>query len=169
MSTPEPGREDGDRAGQPSGAAVEVPAGPLTHLAVGLAVTALGLATLVGALDLGVGSAARPGSGMWPLLIGLALALLGVALSIRAAITDDAERFTRTSALVVAGLATMLGFVAVIGTVGFELPSLALMALWLRGLGGETWRSTALISVVTVVVLYALFVGALAVPIPHLF
>nr|WP_269328306.1 tripartite tricarboxylate transporter TctB family protein [Kineosporia mesophila] len=132
-------------------------------------VVVLGAGTVAGALSLGVGSASRPAPGSWPFLIGCALVVLGLAQAVTGRATDDAERFVPTSGLVAAGLVSMLGFAAVIGTIGFELPSLALMAFWLRVLGHETWRSTAVISLGTVLALYLLFVAALAVPIPHLF
>nr|WP_269329991.1 tripartite tricarboxylate transporter TctB family protein [Kineosporia babensis] len=134
-----------------------------------MAVVALGLAALAGALSLGIGTPERPGSGTWPLLIGIGLVGLGIALALRFRQDSDAEAFTRNSAVVAAGLGTMIVFVAVIETIGFELPSLALMLVWLRFFGHESWRSTAIVSVGAVVAFYLIFVAALAVPIPHLF
>ena len=43
-----------------------------------------------------------------------------------------------------------------------------LCAVWLRFLGGESWRSTALVSVGTVTVFYFLFLYGLSIPLPHL-
>jgi hypothetical protein len=143
-------------------------AGPTTNLAVALGVIALGAAVLAGAIALGPGTPAEPDSGTWPLLIGLLLTALGVALALRFRQEQDAEVFTRNSGLVLAGLGTMVVFVAAIETVGFELPSLALMAVWLRFFGHESLRSTALISVLATAGLYLIFVAALDVPIPHL-
>lgn len=40
--------------------------------------------------------------------------------------------------------------------------------IWLRFLGGESWRSTAVISVVTTIVFYLLFLYGLRIPLPHL-
>lgn len=144
------------------------PAGPVTNLVISLMVVALGLAVLAGSLHLGVGTPKRPDSGTWPLVIGLALVMLGGALAVRFRQEQDAEVFTRNSALVAAGLGTMLVFVAVIETVGFELPSFALMAVWLRFFGHESLRVTALVSLGAVVAFYLIFVAALDVPIPHL-
>ncbi|MBT0771680.1 tripartite tricarboxylate transporter TctB family protein [Kineosporia sp. J2-2] len=144
------------------------PAGPLTGLALAVGVTALGVATVIGSLALGAGTPARPDSGTWPLLVGLALCALGAVLAVRFRRPDGAEAFTRASWPVAAGLATTAGFVSVIGTIGFEVPSFALMVFWLRVLGRESWRSTLLVAPAAVAALYLVFVAALAVPIPHL-
>ncbi|WP_418606236.1 hypothetical protein [Georgenia sp. SUBG003] len=50
-----------------------------------------------------------------------------------------------------------------------RLPALLLTFFWLRFLGREGWRTSVLVSVGVVAAFYAIFVGALGVPIPHLF
>jgi len=145
------------------------PAGRTTNLVVATLVTALGAAALVGSLSLGAGSARTPGSGTWPLVLSLLLIGLGVGLAVTARSTTDAERFSRSSLLVLVGLATMVGFVALIGTIGFEIPAALLAFVWLRFLGGEGWRLSVLISLGLVAAFYLIFVAALSVPIPHLF
>ena len=145
------------------------PAGVVTNVVVAAAVVVLGAAALLGSLALGAGSARTPATGTWPLLISAALLALGVALVVTARSTADAERFTRSSWLVLAGLATMVGFVAVIETIGFEIPAALLAFVWLRFLGRESWRSSILTTLGVVVAFYLVFVAALSVPIPHLF
>lgn len=145
------------------------PAGPTTNLVVATLVVALGAAALVGSLSLGVGSARTPGPGTWPLILSLLIVVLGLGLAVTARSTTDAERFSRSSLLVVAGLATMVVFVALIGTIGFEIPAALLAFVWLRFLGGEGWRLSVLTSLGLVVAFYLIFVAALSVPIPHLF
>ena len=145
------------------------PAGVPTNLVVAALVVALGAAALVGSLSLGAGSASDPGSGTWPLILSLMLVVLGVGLAVTARTTSDAERFSRSSWLVVAGLATMVVFVALIGTIGFEIPAALLAFVWLRFLGGEGWRLSVVTSLGLVVAFYLIFVAALSVPIPHLF
>ncbi len=145
------------------------PAGPITNVIVALAVVALGAAALVGSLSLGAGSAGNPGSGTWPMIISILLVVLGLGLLLGARNTSDAERFSRSSWLVLAGLATMVFFVAVIGVIGFEIPAALLAFVWLRFLGGEGWRSSIVTSLGVVVAFYLIFVAALSVPIPHLF
>jgi hypothetical protein len=145
------------------------PAGPVTNLVIAIVVIALGAATVIGSLALGAGSAAEPGTGTWPLLIGIALVALGVGLLFTARSPSDAERFTGASWLVLAGVATMIVFVALISVIGFEIPAALLAFVWLRFLGHESWRASVLTSLGLVVAFYLVFVAALSVPIPHLF
>lgn len=145
------------------------PAGRTTNLVVALVVVALGAAALVGSLSLGAGSTDKPGSGTWPLVISVVLILLGVALGFTARSTADAERFTRPSLSVLAGIATMVVFVVLIPVIGFEIPTGLLAFVWLRFLGHESWRSSIITSIGVVVAFYLIFVAALSVPIPHLF
>jgi putative tricarboxylic transport membrane protein len=145
------------------------PAGPLGNALTAGAVVALGVAAVVGSWALGVGSARAPGPGTWPLLVSVVLVVLGVALLAGARRTSDAERFSPASWLVLAGLATMVGFVAVIEVIGFEVPAALLCFVWLRFLGRESWRTSVITSLAVVAAFYLVFVAALAVPIPHLF
>ncbi|HEX6358323.1 tripartite tricarboxylate transporter TctB family protein [Actinophytocola sp.] len=144
-------------------------AGAVSNVVTAVAVVVLGVAALFGALSLGFGSARQPGPGLWPLLVSVALAVLGVALLLGFRRTSDAEKFSHSSWLVLAGLATMVVFVAVIEVVGFEIPAVLLCFVWLRFLGREGWRMSVLTSLAVVVGFYLVFVAALAVPIPHLF
>ncbi|MHA6618120.1 tripartite tricarboxylate transporter TctB family protein [Pseudonocardia sp. DLS-67] len=144
-------------------------AGRVTDVVVAAVVVGIGVATLLGSLALGVGSTASPASGTWPLLVSIVLVVLGLGLLALAGRTRDAERFTAASRLVLAGLATMVGFVALIAVIGFEIPSALLMFGWLKFLGGESWRTSVITSLATVVAFYVVFVGLLSVPIPHMF
>ncbi|WP_281179065.1 tripartite tricarboxylate transporter TctB family protein [Actinoplanes rectilineatus] len=132
-------------------------------------VTVLGGAGIAGSLSLGAGSPSAPGPGTWPLIVSGVLVVLGLALAARARHTGEAERFTRNGLPVAAAVATMIVFVAVVATIGFEIPTALLALVWLRFLGGESWRLSILTSLGVVAVFYALFVGALDVTIPHLF
>lgn len=144
-------------------------AGRLTDVVVGLVVVALGVAALLGSLALGVGSPAGPETGTWPLLVSTALVVLGLGLLALTGRTRDAERFTRATWLVLAALATMIVFVALIEVIGFEIPAALLMFGWLKVLGRESWRRSIITSLATVIAFYVVFVGLLAVPIPHMF
>jgi putative tricarboxylic transport membrane protein len=144
-------------------------AGPLASVGAAVVVVAVGVAGLLGSWALGLGIPRSPGPGTWPFLVSAAMVVLGVLLGIGSGRTTDAERFARSSWPVLAGLATMLVFVALIGVIGFEIPSALLAFVWLRFLGGEGWRTSILTSLGIVVAFYLIFVGALAVPIPHMF
>ena len=145
------------------------PAGPVTNVVVAVVVLALAAAALVGSLALGAGDAGNPGPGTWPLLISATLVALGLALLPGVRRTADAERFSRSSWLVLVGVATMALFVVLLPVIGFEIPAALLAFVWLRFLGGESWRSSVITSVGAVVGFYLVFVAALSVPIPHLF
>jgi hypothetical protein len=53
--------------------------------------------------------------------------------------------------------------------IGFEIPSLLLSFVWMKFLGGETWRSAAIYSVLVVAAFYGIFILGLGTTIPHLF
>ena len=144
-------------------------AGTLSNIVTALAVIALGVAALAGSAALGLGAAAAPGPGTWPMLVAVVTVVIGVALLATARSTRDSERFTRSSLLVLVGLATMVAFVVLLPVIGFEIPAALLCFVWLRFLGGESWRMSLGLSVGLVAAFYVVFVGALGVPIPHLF
>ncbi|WP_082556629.1 tripartite tricarboxylate transporter TctB family protein [Modestobacter sp. Leaf380] len=144
-------------------------AGPVTNLATAVVTLGIGVAVLLGSLSLGVGTAEAPGPGTWPLLVAIALIALSVATAVASRRTTDAEAFTSRAWGVLAGLATLVGFVLLIDVIGFEVPAVLLCFVWLRFLGREGWRTSVLVSLGVVAVFYALFVVALSVPIPHLF
>ncbi|XVV09921.1 tripartite tricarboxylate transporter TctB family protein [Actinoplanes sp. CA-131856] len=137
----------------------------MTDRVVAAIVVALGGAALAGSLGLGVGSPAAPGPGTWPFLISVALIVLGLVLAFRR--SDD--RFTRPGLAVVTAVAGMAVFVAVVGVIGFEIPTALLAFGWLRFIGRESWRTSAVVSLAVTVAFYLIFVGALSVSIPHLF
>ena len=70
--------------------------------------------------------------------------------------------------LPVVGIVTFVAFGVLMPLVGFEIPALVLCVIWLKFLGGESWRNTVVISVVTVATFYFLFLYGLRIPLPHL-
>ena len=144
-------------------------AGTPANVLTALVVLALGVAALLGAGSLGLGSAERPAAGTWPLLVAVVTILVGAGMVAAARRTTDAERFTGMSLLVLGGLATMVLFVVLLPVIGFEIPAALLCFAWLRFLGHEGWRLSVLMTLGLVAAFYLIFVGALSVPIPHLF
>ena len=155
--------EEAEHEGRPPAA------GTLSNVVVALVVIVLGAVALVGSVGLGLGTAASPAGGTWPLLVSIVTVVLGVAMVAIARRLRDAERFARTSLLVLVGLATMVAFVVLLPVIGFEIPAALLCFVWLRFLGRESWRLSLFLSVGLVAAFYLVFVGALSVPIPHLF
>ena len=66
------------------------------------------------------------------------------------------------------GAVTFIAFGLMLPLTGFEIPAVLLCVIWLKFLGGESWRNTIVISVVTVAVFYFLFLYGLRIPLPHL-
>lgn len=143
-------------------------AGRTSYLVTAVVVIALGVAGLFGSAALGLGSAASPGAGTWSMLVSLATVVLGLGLVATVRSSNDAEQFTGSSLLVLAGLGSMVLFVVLLPVIGFEIPAALLCLVWLRFLGRESWRLSLGLSLVLVAAFYVLFVGALSVPIPHL-
>jgi hypothetical protein len=144
-------------------------AGAVANLAACLVTAGVGVAGAVAAVALGLGTPSRPGAGLWPLAVSVAVVVLSLAQVVVGRRGGDGEKFSRYSWLSLAGLATLLGLVALLPVIGFEIPALLLSLVWMKFLGGESWRSAVLYSVLVVGALYAVFVGALGTNVPHLF
>jgi putative tricarboxylic transport membrane protein len=146
----------------PAGGPAYQVVGALVALAVGVAGAAL-------AYGYGLGTLKRPGAGLWPFVISLVIIALSLVLLAMGRHLTDSEKFSRASVLPLVGLITFVGLAALIPILGFEIPSLALCVVWLRFLGGESWRSTVVVSLGTVLAFYLLFLYALRIPLPHMF
>ena len=142
--------------------------GPAYQLVASAVVVALGIIAAVLAYGYGLGSLRRPGPGLWPLVVSVSIAVLGVILLVIGPRLDDAEKFTRSSLLVLVGGMTFVGLGLMMPTIGFEIPAVLLGIVWLRFLGGESWRSTIVISLATTAAFYLLFLYALKISLPHL-
>lgn len=144
------------------------PGGPAYQTVGALVALAVGIAGLVLALDYGLDSMRRPGPGLWPFAISLLITALSVVLLVVGRRLEDSVSFSRASLLPAVGVLTFVGLGVLMPVIGFEIPSLVLCVIWLRFLGGETWRSTALVSIGTVTAFYFLFLYGLSIPLPHL-
>ena len=142
--------------------------GPAYQVVSALVVLAIGIGGAYLAYGYGLGSLRRPGPGLWPFAVSVLIALLAIMLLVVGRHLDDAEKFTQASLLVLAGGATFIGLGLLLPTIGFEIPAILLGIVWLRFLGGESWRSTIVISVATTAAFYLLFLYALKIPLPHL-
>jgi putative tricarboxylic transport membrane protein len=146
------------------------PAGGPAYQVVGAAVAlVIGIGGAVLAYGYGLGSLREPGPGLWPFVISVVIAVLSVVLLVVGRHLTDSERFTRSSLQPAIGIVTFVVLALLMPRIGFEIPSVALCIVWLRFLGGETWRSTIVTSLVTTAVFYALFLYGLRIPLPHLF
>ncbi|MHA7299449.1 tripartite tricarboxylate transporter TctB family protein [Pseudarthrobacter sp. MDT1-22] len=144
-------------------------AGALANAASSLVVLGVGTGAAVLAIMMGVGTPDKPQPGLWPFTISCVMVALGLFQLMSGRHNRDAEKFTRMSSAPLTGLVTLAAMVALMPLMGFELPALALCVIWMRFLGGETWRSTLVVSASVVIAFYGIFVLALNTSIPHLF
>lgn len=146
------------------------PAGPAANLAASLVAAGVGVAGMVVAAGLGLGAPGEPRPGTWPFVISLIITVLALAqLAVGRRGGVDGEKFSPLSRMAGFGFATLLAMVWLMPVIGFEIPSLLLCFVWMKFLGGETWRSASLYSVLVVVSFYAIFILGLGTSIPHLF
>jgi putative tricarboxylic transport membrane protein len=131
-----------------------------------LAVFLLGLYAAVTAWDLGPGSLRSPGPGLWPLLVSLIILATAAFLLVKDH-PDQYEAWGRGSVRIAAGLVSLGVFIVLFENFGFFLPALAMLLIWLRLMGGETWSWTLPLALIGPVVMYLVFVEALAVPFPE--
>ncbi|MEI5675320.1 MULTISPECIES: tripartite tricarboxylate transporter TctB family protein [unclassified Nocardioides] len=144
------------------------PGGPAYQTVGALVALAIGIGGMVLALDYGLDGLRRPGPGLWPFVTATVITVLSVVLLVVGRRLEDSVSFSRASVLPAIGVLTFIGLGVLMPVIGFEIPSLVLCVVWLRFLGGETWRSTVLVSVGTVAVFYFLFLYGLSIPLPHL-
>lgn len=142
--------------------------GPAYQTVGALVGIAIGIGGAVLAYGYGLGSLREPGPGLWPFIVSVVIAVLSLLLLVVGRGLTDSEAFTRSSALPVIGVVTFVAFGLLMPLTGFEIPALALCVIWLRFLGGESWRNTIVISVLTTAAFYFLFLYGLRIPLPHL-
>ncbi|MQA09503.1 MAG: tripartite tricarboxylate transporter TctB family protein [Pseudonocardiaceae bacterium] len=160
--TPSPEPAPADPAGPGSGP-------PRAQNVIAAAVPlAVGVLAAILSWQLGIGEPADPGPGLWPLIISVAMVIVAAVLMIQSRPTGAEERFGRESLTVAVGVVSLLGYAFLFEQVGFEIPTLALLVLWLKVLGGETWRVTVAVSLGASTAIYLLFITGLEVSLPHI-
>jgi putative tricarboxylic transport membrane protein len=140
---------------------------------VSLCFLLLGIAYLADNSKLPLGSAAKPGAGLFPLLVGISLLGLSLALFIwsleeKGISEKDQEPFPEGNdrRRVLAVAVALALFALLLNPMGYGLCSAALMAAILRLLGLRSWGRIILISIVAAAVSYYLFDFLLGVPLP---
>ncbi|AXK33692.1 tripartite tricarboxylate transporter TctB family protein [Streptomyces armeniacus] len=182
---PEPEPEPGPEPGPSAQPVPESPPGPSRTVRTVLAalLTLGGVAYGAEALRLGTGNAARPGPGLFPLLIGVILTVSGAALVVQTlrgrlvAASDaggsDADPVgsdtlggspPRVRLLTVVGALTC--YVVGVGWVGHLITATVVTVLATRLLGGRKWWACAAVGIVAGVVTELVFGNLLGVPLP---
>lgn len=131
-----------------------------------LAVFLLGAYGAVTARDLGVGELRAPGPGLWPFLVSLLIVVTGAILFFLDH-PSQYESWGRGSLRIFAGLVSLGVFIVLFEAFGFFLPAVAMLLIWLRLLGAESWPWVLPLALLGPVVMHLVFVEALAVPFPE--
>lgn len=130
-----------------------------------LVLLALGLGAASGSWQLKLGTLHHPAPGLWPFLISLAIVLSAAALVVWPG-AEPMEAWGRRSISVGAGIASLGAFVVLFELIGFFVPAVLMLLLWLRVFGRESWRWTAVFALAGPAVLYIIFDRLLGVPFP---
>lgn len=129
---------------------------------------AVGVLAAIASWRLGIGSLADPGPGLWPLIVSVSMVVFATLVLFQSRPTGSQERFGRESAIVAVAVVSLLGYAFLFERVGFEIPTVAILVLWLKVLGRESWRVTIVVSLAATVVTYLLFIIGLGVALPHI-
>jgi putative tricarboxylic transport membrane protein len=130
-----------------------------------LVLLALGLGAAAGSWQLKLGTLHHPAPGLWPFVISWAIILSAGALIIWPG-EEPLEAWGRRSLSVTAGIASLGAFVVLFDLIGFFVPAVLMLLLWLRVFGRESWRWTVVFAVAGPAVLYVIFDRLLGVPFP---
>lgn len=130
-----------------------------------LILLALGLGAAAGSWRLELGTLHHPAPGLWPFIISIAVILSAAVLLVRPG-GEPLEAWGRRSLSVAAGVASLGAFVMAFELVGFFIPAVLMLLLWLRVFGRESWRWSLVFAVAGPAVLYVVFDRLLGVPFP---
>jgi putative tricarboxylic transport membrane protein len=133
---------------------------------LGVGAVILAIPVGIASLGFGVGIPKSPGAGFWPLLIALVMFGLGVSLILRP--TPDAAPEAGASRWRQFGisLGTLAFCVAAIEPLGYLLTIFIMLFVQLRWVENRSWKSSAVIAVLTAVISLVLFRVLLKVSLP---
>jgi len=141
---------------------------------VGIVIFLFGAATILLSLGMPIGTFRMAGTGMFPLILGILLMLLsgifvlkifyqGMAAKIK---KEPSPESSESPVQLILFLGIMVLATLFFNQLGYPLTSFLLMVALLRVLGIKRWGLNILISVVTAVGSYFLFVKWLDIPMP---
>jgi putative tricarboxylic transport membrane protein len=137
----------------------------------GLTLLCLAVFAWASAWALPIGTLRQPGAGFFPKHLALLMALLAVLLIVRGCLTrasSSADLWSdRTGVARVGGmLATLVGYVFVVETVGYIPTTAALFLVVLRWIGRQGWGVTLTVAVLASGGSYLVFARWLAINLP---
>lgn len=125
----------------------------------------LGLYALVSAYGLSLGELNQPGPGLWPFMVALLLTGTSAVLLL-VDHRDDYEPWTTATAKIAGGLISLGIFIALFEVLGFFIPAVLMLILWLKVFGEEPWKWAVPLAVGGAILFHLVFVEALGVPFP---
>jgi putative tricarboxylic transport membrane protein len=144
------------------------------EIIVGIVIFLFGAVTAVLSLRMPIGTFRMAGTGMFPLILGILLMILSGAFILKIFFQGKEEQVKKEASIessespiqLILFLGTMVLATLFFDKLGYPLISFLLMLGLLRILGMKRWGLNILISVVTAVGCYFLFVRWLAIPMP---
>lgn len=133
-----------------------------------IALFAFGAITAGLSLQLPLGTVRLPGSGFFPLALGLLLMALSAAQGIRVHLAPPATSSAENGSTrrVVLFMAAVAAATALLSTLGYALVSFLMMLALLRILGLQDWRVCGLVALGSAAASHVLFVHWLRIPLP---
>lgn len=125
-----------------------------------------GIYALVKSYRLSLGELTNPGPGLWPFMVSMLITAVAAILLVIDD-PDDYESWTRGSLLILGGLLSLGVFIALFKVLGFLIPAVLMLLLWLKVFGEEPWRWAVPLAFGGALLLHLLFVEALGVPFPE--
>lgn len=126
----------------------------------------LGIACLLYSYSLSLGRITNPGPGLWPFTVSAVIVVASLVLLITER-SEDYERFTGKTWLVVAGALSTGVFIYLFQWFGFIVPAFLTLVFWLRYLGKESWKMGFGLAALVTAVFYVLFAILLGIPLPE--
>ena len=139
----------------------------LVNRVVGLAAVLGGTLLFLTGWRLDIGTPKLPGPGFFPLLIACAMAGFGISLLLRPGLQERAALTgpSRWKPLFIA-LLSILAYALALVELGYLISTFALLAIQLRWVEGQSWRTSLITAVMASAVSLILFRVALKVPLP---
>lgn len=133
--------------------------------AVGLLIV-VGVVAIIMSVGYGLGTGIRPGPGLWPCIA--AVIMLGSTIVVAITdVLDDYEPWGTETVRTLVALVSLGAFAGLFPLLGFTIPALLLMLLWLRMFGGMRWVTAVPLAVAGAAALFLLFDVVLGVPMPR--
>ena len=135
-------------------------------LLAGLFFMAVGAIVMAFARDYGLGSLAHVGPGFFPMVLAIAMMLLGAAIAILSLRDRRTHRIALSWRPLVVVTAAVFLFAFGLETLGLFLSVAVLVAVSRLARAGETWMETAALALASAAVAAFLFGYALGLPVP---